>query len=575
MTDQQLVLDNSVSETSTSIYSQPKGTFAMIDQQLTPDNATGDSTAEKNTLLLSQTKESTSINDQSSNALIQRLCSLYTYNLSDFGNAENFIAQFGHQVRYVPTLGWLLYTGTHWQLDTTDQVLNLAQTSLQSYCQTAQTLTNQDEFLCVRLLKHFQRSQSPSRIKSLLLLARALPGITILPSALDTNPNLLTMLNGTLDLATLDLQPHNPDHYITRFIPIPYNPDAVSPAWNSFLDLLTNADPALQQYLQLAIGYTLTGHTSESLSFLLHGPDQRPLQLFLSLINQVFGSYTHHLPILKARSLTSQLIGARFLTTSTATFLQSCDYSTLATILNAEPITLRSSATASPVTFSPQAKLWLSSATLPQLPLKLAYLSQYLKIIPLSPTFQNSTLQTFTLQLTNALPAILTWAIEGALLCSTGLTEPTCVTAASLAFQEDQDTIASFLETCCTQNPGDSVSARELYQAYAFYTRSQGQTPLSEHKFSPLLLARNITRTRQSFGRTYHGLTLRISLPQLMIELQSASATTIKDHQPISSPPHFTPTDDHFSTNALPITNPLPTNPSHDATHLANKNGSV
>ena len=61
-----------------------------------------------------------------SNSRIQYRTDLYSHQLSDAGNARRFVAQYGHQLRYLPTRGWFLYNGTHWTLDETNQILDLA-----------------------------------------------------------------------------------------------------------------------------------------------------------------------------------------------------------------------------------------------------------------------------------------------------------------------------------------------------------------------------------------------------------------------------------------------------------------
>ena len=70
---------------------------------------------------------------------------------------------------------------------------------------------------------------------------------------------LLNVANGVIDLSTGSLLPHDPKYLITKMIDVDYDPEAGCPEWEKFLDLVTGGDKNLQYFLQLAVGYTLTG----------------------------------------------------------------------------------------------------------------------------------------------------------------------------------------------------------------------------------------------------------------------------------------------------------------------------
>jgi putative DNA primase/helicase len=62
-------------------------------------------------------------------------------------------------------------------------------------------------------------------------MAKSEPGIIIKPGELDTDPFLLSIDNGTIDLRTGELRPHRREDRITKLVPITWDPDAACPAW--------------------------------------------------------------------------------------------------------------------------------------------------------------------------------------------------------------------------------------------------------------------------------------------------------------------------------------------------------
>jgi putative DNA primase/helicase len=279
--------------------------------------------------------------------------------------------------------------------------------------------------------------------------------------------------------------------------------------------------------LQRAIGYTLSGHLGEGTCFLLTGSGQAAQQLFLSTIRALFGDYSSYIPILRPKYLTPALSAARIVTIPAHAFLSSYDSTTLATLINAEPLPIPPSSSSSVIYQSP-AKLWFSAPDLVPLPVDLSYLRTRFTLLPITLSLPNHEACQLTQQLLEVLPAILTWAVQGYMLWSIeGLRPPEPVTTASATYQDEQDCLSTFLEHCCTTGDDSrTVRANELYQAYdRYWSRARGTPRISEYSFARLILLRGFRRSRQASGRLYHGLALTVPLNQLWAHL----------HQPQSS----------------------------------------
>jgi putative DNA primase/helicase len=65
------------------------------------------------------------------------------------------------------------------------------------------------------------------------------------PDQLDTSPMLLNCMNGTIDLMSGQLRPHCRNDFITRIVPVEYDPDALCPLWDQTLEEIFPEKPEL------------------------------------------------------------------------------------------------------------------------------------------------------------------------------------------------------------------------------------------------------------------------------------------------------------------------------------------
>jgi len=97
-------------------------------------------------------------------------------------------------------------------------------------------------------------------------------GISVSESQLDSHDDLLAVGNGIINLHTGELIPFDRQLYITRQTEINYNPDAPEP--KRFLQFLREIFAGYEEiipYLQLCLGYCLTGCTEQEAFFVMHG----------------------------------------------------------------------------------------------------------------------------------------------------------------------------------------------------------------------------------------------------------------------------------------------------------------
>jgi P4 family phage/plasmid primase-like protien len=108
---------------------------------------------------------------------------------------------------------------------------------------------------------------SKGRISAVTDLAKGIIGV--LGSQFDQDPDVITVNNGVIDLATGALMPHDKDRYLTRFVPSNYIPDA---RHDDIDTMLSAMEPAVADWMQVRLGQGITGHVpDDDLMLLLHG----------------------------------------------------------------------------------------------------------------------------------------------------------------------------------------------------------------------------------------------------------------------------------------------------------------
>src|SRR5262249_13876565 len=139
------------------------------------------------------------------------------------------------------------------------------------------------------ILLHAIRSEDRRRIDNAVALARILPCVEIVDNALDQLPMLLNVRNGTIDLASGGLRPHDQTDYVTQLVDVAYDPDAKAPIWGSFLKDIFLGNQAVIGYVQRAIGYSATGSTAEQALFFEHGAGDNGKSTFIEAVTGVLG----------------------------------------------------------------------------------------------------------------------------------------------------------------------------------------------------------------------------------------------------------------------------------------------
>lgn len=209
--------------------------------------------------------------------------------LSDEGNAQRLVTEYGEQVRYDSMHeSWRRWDGKRWTLDVKKEVEWLARQTVQHIRQVADQESDEQTKTAIR--KWASKSESAGRMEAMLKLARSTPGMVLTERELDADPLLFNCANGVLDLNTCELLHHDSSRPIAKLCPTSYDPYAPPPAlWQAYLDrFLPDKDD--QEWLQVLAGYCLSGLTSEQAFWVLWGPGGSGKSSALDILREVIGS---------------------------------------------------------------------------------------------------------------------------------------------------------------------------------------------------------------------------------------------------------------------------------------------
>jgi len=430
---------------------------------------------------------------------------------TDLGNAERFVAAHGHALRYLAAGNkWLCWDGSRWAFDATLEVQRRAKRvirDLRADVAALQEGGHRDD--AKDLAKHAARSESAASMRALLECARAEAGIAITPAALDVDPWKLSVANGTLDLHTGTLRPHCPADLITKLVPVAFDPAARCDRWESFVLQVMEGNEQLVNFLQRAVGYSLTGSTEEQCVFFLYGSGANGKSTFLEILRALLNDYASQADFTTflerqsdgPRNDVARLFGARLVTSAEVGEGKRLNESLVKSLTGSDTVTARF-LHQEHFEYRPSFKLWLAANHRPVIRGTDQAIWRRFRLVPFNLQLEPAQRDPHLAEtLRDELPGILAWAVAGCLLWQRdGLNPPAEVVVATDAYRRESDTLGAFLEEYCELGAEFVQPASELYRAYKQWTEVAGEFQLSQTAFGRRLEERGITAEKRGTG---------------------------------------------------------------------------
>jgi putative DNA primase/helicase len=306
----------------------------------------------------------------------------------------------------------------------------------------------------------------------------------------DSNPYLFAVRNGVIDLRTGELRAGRSDDRITMRSPVESEQSAKCERWEKFLTEIFGGDEELIGFVRRAVGYCLTGDTSEQCLFLAFGDGSNGKSTFLNIVGYILGDYAHNLPfsafeVKKNSSIPNDvatLVGRRFVTAVETSESQRLNEARIKALTGGDRITARF-LHAEYFTFQPAAKFWLAFNHKPRVTDDSHGFWRRIRLIPFTQTFDETRKdRQIESKLRSEAPGILAWAVAGCMEWQRqGLGTPQAVEDATREYRSENDVIAEFVDSCCVIDPAESALSGDLFSSYGHWAKSQGESwPLTQ-----------------------------------------------------------------------------------------------
>jgi putative DNA primase/helicase len=416
------------------------------------------------------------------------------YSYDDTGNAQRFKDAYGEVIRYsYIRKNWYFYDGKIWLLDQQGMIKTLADRVIEKMKDEPVYVPDgaDEEEMQKAFNKHVKSSRSSRGKTNMIKESEHL--LPIQPHEFDSDPELFNCQNGYIDLRTGKLHEHDKQKYFTKISSVEYTDKIDCPLWLEFLNQIFDGDKPLINYIQRAVGYSLSGSTEEQMMFILYGNGRNGKSVFLDIITEMFGSYATNIQpqtiMVKqngssANSDIARLNGARLVTTTEPNEGVRLDEGLVKQLTGGDKVTARF-LYENEFDFIPQFKLWMATNHKPIIRGTDDGIWRRMAIIPFTVQIpEHKVDKRLKHKLRRELMAILNWAVEGYMLWrESGLQEPQTIKDQRQEYRGEMDVVESFVDECCIRNGTAKVQAKKIYQIYRDWATSNGQYLMSSTKF--------------------------------------------------------------------------------------------
>lgn len=416
------------------------------------------------------------------------------YSYDDTGNAARFTDMYGEVVRYsYVRKNWYFYNGKTWVMDQEGKIKNLVDQILEKMKQEP-VYTSEDvdeEQARKNLQKHIKYSRGSNGKTNMLKESQHL--LPVSPETFDKDKHLLNVQNGYIDLKSGNLNDHDKDKFFSKIASIEYTDKIDSPLWDDFLMQIFDGNRALINYIQRAVGYSLSGSTEEQVMFILYGNGRNGKSVFLDIITEMLGNYTTNIQpqtlMVKpmsgnANSDIARLQGARLVTSTEPNDGMRFDEGLVKQITGGDTVTARF-LYGDEFDYDPEFKLWMATNHKPFIRGTDDGIWRRMVIIPFTVQIpEHKVDKNLKYKLRREMTAILNWAVEGYQEWQRiGLNEPTIIKKQRQDYRTEMDVVELFIEECCIRREGEREKASDLYTVYSSWAKENNQHLMSNTKF--------------------------------------------------------------------------------------------
>jgi putative DNA primase/helicase len=440
----------------------------------------------------------------------KQLIPLTLNDISDAGNAEFFAIQnkgrFLYNHHNSSSSGWYIQDGKRYRQDETDEIFQYAINTIK---QLPACCIATDDTIFKKMLKHVVDSLAINRIRAMLALAKSRPEFAVISADLDRDPLLFNVENGTINLRTGTLQPHNKADRITKLASVKYDPEAQCPKWLTFIEEIFGGDLELIGYLQRVLGLCLSGLTDHQCFWFFFGTGCNGKSAFIKVLENLIGDYFMRGPADMLMCIDNRqtndiarLVGCRVLVCSEVAEGSRFSEQRLKDLTGGDSIAARFLHQEF-FQFTPVCKLIIAGNHRPG-----ARGSDYgfwrrVREVPFLVTIPEDKQRPFeelVADLCSELSGILNWALRGWMLYrSEGWGTCQAIDSATAEYKKDSDRIGKFIEERLVEF-GGCTPGKEIYGDYRQWAKENGEYELSRKAFDERLKQHGFNSHRGTGG---------------------------------------------------------------------------
>jgi len=438
--------------------------------------------------------------------------------LNDAGNAARMIEHFGQDLRYVSEWGaWIGWRDGRWTRDTHGQVVEIAKESARRMFTQAARIG--DDGARLRFAKHASASLQERPLLAAVNLAKTIPGVPVALDRIDANPLLFGTDAGVIELRTGEHRECRREDLVLRRSRVCFAPEAKCPVFLGFMSTVL-PDSGVRSFVQRAVGYTLTGFTTEQKFFFLYGSGANGKTTFTKIIEELTGSYAVQTQpeTFMARDNraggnaspdVARLNGARLVLANETEEGQRLSESLVKQMTGGDSIAARE-LYKGVFEFTPVFKLWLSGNHMPVVRGGDDGIWRRIALVKFGVTIPPEQQDRKLLEKLRAeLPGILNWAVEGCIAWQRdGLAVPASVRKDTEQYRSDMDLFQQWFDERVESGPHDPPArwkARDAFRDYCGWAEAGNHRPFSETRFGAKMAERGVSKGRQKDGIYYSG----------------------------------------------------------------------
>lgn len=434
------------------------------------------------------------------------------------GVAKNFAKTVRKGLCYTPAYGWLLFDEKVWEQDRqglwVQELVKQFIDRLQDGIDADLGLPPEGRAAYSKQIRALRRA---APIASIAKLARSESAL------IDTDdwpdrPYLLNFQNGTLDLRSMELRPHDPADRLRAVLPYEYDATAEAP---NFSRVLNDAlDEECAKFVLRAYGYALSGIGTEQKLIVLVGSGRNGKSTLAEAARHVFGSYaTTANPETFMRQQNKPAInndiaalsGVRLVTTSELSADQRLDAALVKRMTGGERLKARF-LHKEYFEFDFNAAIVMVSNFSPLFDASDMGIARRLLFVPFDKTLSEKMVdENLRDKLRAESPGIMNLLLSGYReYQARGLDVPEAVRRKTDEILKDHNQILRFVEDRCALDPEGHVMARELYNEYGIWCTMEGTRSMGDRAFKAAIeRTTSLSQKRAAGGQKWIGLRLK------------------------------------------------------------------